>query len=1294
MCYNYHMKRFCLLVCGLFPFLLFSSASPIERTVDQKFAARWKLCYAEKTSLFYGCPPERVKKAAAFKDGIFDWYKGIPGGYGEGMGDCALTHGVALSGCVDRWEVLARRGLKPSDPEMVRTADWGARLAQGLLNLSSRHRFKGFVARGLCYEDGTSICSLSSIDQHTHWVHGLWRYVHSPMARPEIVAEWKVRIVEVAERMARTVTPESGYNFGLCDGRPDPRGICTMWWPEKTNAGGSCRLAAIYAAAYDATGDKRWQERYEQLAEKACHDATLALVERDKNPGPWRVRAPAYVLLQSNSGLEVLLGLEQLPRRKADVRLGMSLFAEEADYRVRATVKNPKKTWYGMCAEGELVLAQLMAEDRPFDDVNRRYLANVLLKPSHGWGSFQAAHYFAAYWRAARRGIALEPDLAAPCDAAWARMMATRDPQTGVIMGFTDKSKSAPPADATNNFYRSYNGRPGGVFGPRGVGDAPLDCGTGLSGLVDRWLVTHDPQTKEDAAKAAEGLLNLAILHGKPGFVCRGFCADGKTTSSLSSRDQYTHWIHGLWRYVTAPGLADPKLVARYERHVVEVARFMEERVTAEHAWNFGLADSIEKDYRGICTMWGDEIYPHEAARLPMIYLAAYLATQDAHWLALYEKFIDEALDRTLVLRDHPERKLAHRMPCYSLYQANVSFEPIYVYERTRNPTRTAKIRDAMGEFARLARLRAEASQRPGAKPPYGMCWDGELLLTQMMDPSFAPSADFEAFLTKAVLEGGLNTAGITRVMHIFASYWRWRAYCAAPRQQAVSVQTPVAVTRTAAGTTLVDFGKAAFGWLELVAPEKGTGTYEVRLGEKLTDDGRVDLKPGGTIRFAAVTGEVARAGINRVPLVANVRNTQGANAVTAEQVVRLDPSFGVVMPFRYAEFVRAPFVLRKENVVRQAMHWPIDMTASSFRSSSDALNRVYDLCKYSIWMTSFAGVYVDGDRERIPYEADAYLNQLGHYAVEADGTLARRTFEHLVAHPTWPTEWKQHMIMMAWADWMWTGSTDLIARHYDLLKNEKLMLDRARADGLLVTQVKTKKVDTGDLVDWPPAERDGFEFTTVNAVINAFHYRNLREMADIAAALGKKEDVKSFTERAARVKAAYERAFFRPATGLYADGEGADHASLHANAAALAFGLVPEERKASVADFLEKKGMACSVYFAQYLLEALFEAGRDEAAIRLMTASGDRSWLGMMAQGSTVTLEAWNLKAKPNLDWNHAWGTPPLNVIARYVLGVKPTKPGFAAYEVKPRLGGLKGVEGVVPSPRGPIVVRAGQID
>ena len=499
--------------------------------------------------------------------------------------------------------------------------------------------------------------------------------------------------------------------------------------------------------------------------------------------------------------------------------------------------------------------------------------------------------------------------------------------------------------------------------------------------------------------------------------------------------------------------------------------------------------------------------------------------------------------------------------------------------------------------------------------------------------------------------------------------------------------QYPVAEAKTAAGTTLIDFGRDAFGWAELKC---ASGECIVRLGEKLSEDGRIDMHPGGTIRSVEVRFAHPGGGYSRIPLKADRRNTTGEGATPA---VPLDPKRGVVMPFRYMEILSAPGEVAKDDVRRMMLHWPMDMGASSFRCSDEPLNRVYGFCRYSILATSFAGLYVDGDRERIPYEADAYINQLGHYAVDGDWRLGRKTHEYLMEHPTWPTEWRQFSIMMAWEDWMWSGDKSSIAKCYGALKSEKLLIDLAREDGLLVTGGERRKgcvrPGMGDIVDWPEGERDGFEFRPVNAVVNAFHYRNLREMAGIAAALGKTDDASFFAGRAEKVRKSFDTVFYRPEQGVYADGEGTDHTSLHANAAALAFGLVPEGRQKAIGAFLKRKGMACSVYFAQFLLEALFKAGEAEAAIGLMSRGGDRSWIGMMDQGSTITMEAWSLGAKPNQDWNHAWGSAPLNVISRYVLGVKPVTPGCSEVEVSPQVGGLKFVEGRVPTPRGTVAVR-----
>ena len=498
----------------------------------------------------------------------------------------------------------------------------------------------------------------------------------------------------------------------------------------------------------------------------------------------------------------------------------------------------------------------------------------------------------------------------------------------------------------------------------------------------------------------------------------------------------------------------------------------------------------------------------------------------------------------------------------------------------------------------------------------------------------------------------------------------------------------PVRVAKNAQGHTFIDFGKAAFGWIDLI-PQPGKphiGSFVLHVGEKAKGDA-VDAQPGGTIRYAKVSGALTHPTVYRVPFTADKRNTSGAAAT-------LPPELGIVMPFRYVEVEECPFPVTADAIRQIAVFHPFDDKASAFVSNDRTLDRVYSFCKYSIKATTFAGIYVDGDRERIPYEADAYINQLCHYALDREFTLARYSHEYLMANPTWPTEWKQHSVMMAWTDWMYTGNTQSLARCYETLKKEKVLIDHARrTDGLLVTGGPDAPMESGirDIVDWPVTERDGFDFKPVNAVVNAFYCLNLRQMADIAGALGKEADAQAFREVAAIVTASFNKVFYDAQNGRYVDGQGSEHASLHANMLPLAFGLVPETERASVAAYVQSRGMACSVYGAQYLLEALFEAAMDDEAIKLMTDTGERSWVNMMREGSTISMEAWGQKFKPNQDWNHAWGAVPANIIPRYVLGVRPLTAGFGKVLIRPQVSSLE-VRGTVPTIRGTLTVAVRQ--
>ena len=517
----------------------------------------------------------------------------------------------------------------------------------------------------------------------------------------------------------------------------------------------------------------------------------------------------------------------------------------------------------------------------------------------------------------------------------------------------------------------------------------------------------------------------------------------------------------------------------------------------------------------------------------------------------------------------------------------------------------------------------------------------------------------------------------------------------------------PATTHKLADGTLLLDFGRAAFG--TLCVPNAGAQQHDpivVHLSEKSTADGRVDRQPLGTVRYIRIAQEpTAHSATTRIVIPPDPRNTGVA-------AIRMPEAIGEVYPFRYAEIEGAAGL--DASAVRQVVvHYPFDDAASSFQSSDPVLDTVWELCKYSIKATTFCGVYVDGDRERIPYEADAYINQLGHYCVDREYALARYTHEYLIQFPTWPSEWQMHSVLMAWADFQYTGETASLRAFYDDLC-VKTLLDLARPDGLISTASAscTKAFEERlhlhhdrylpnhglrDLVDWPPGsftqggigERDGHEMLPVNTVVNAFHYRALVCMARIAAVLGQPQDHHRFRAAAARVRQAINQVLFDPVAGVYIDGEGSQHASLHSNMFAAAFNLVPCARRPRVLAWIKSRGMACSVYGAQYLLEAMYLNDESDYALELLTARHDRGWYHMLQAGSTMTWEAWDHKYKNNLDWNHAWGAAPANIIPRFLMGVRPLDPGFTRALIQPRPGPLEHAALTTPSRLGPVTTR-----
>jgi len=523
--------------------------------------------------------------------------------------------------------------------------------------------------------------------------------------------------------------------------------------------------------------------------------------------------------------------------------------------------------------------------------------------------------------------------------------------------------------------------------------------------------------------------------------------------------------------------------------------------------------------------------------------------------------------------------------------------------------------------------------------------------------------------------------------------------------------QLPSRVERLEDGTWFIDYGKDAFGQLRVnLTADKPDMKVTLHLGERIRN-GRLDRTPPGTCRYRRIELPLMQGTHTyQIAILPDYRNTHGDAVLMPEHI-------GEVLPFRYVEIEGYGRALEDSDVIRAYVHHPSDKTSSSFICSSEKINQLWELCKYSMEATSFTGYHIDGDRERIPYECDALINQLAFYGADHVYSLSRRTTDYLLEHPTWPTEWILQTVLMAWYDYLYTGDTRLLEARYEMLSKHTLSSLRGEC-GLISTRADddksylagiNRKEDIKDIVDWPqghgsfglpnshPGETDYFQFMQYNAVVNAYHIETLSCMARIASATGREDEALKWTDALKTAIRQYNGILFNPVTKLYVDGfdvkdgmiSASEHSALHSNMFPLAFGLVPDKFSENVASYVKSRGMACSIANSKFLMDALYETDFSDYALELLESEEKRSWYNTILAGSTMTMEAWDDSFKPNQDWNHAWGACLADIIPHRLLGIRPLAPGFETVEVKPQISKLDFAQCTVPTVKGPVCVR-----
>ncbi|MDO4473069.1 MAG: family 78 glycoside hydrolase catalytic domain [Eubacteriales bacterium] len=485
----------------------------------------------------------------------------------------------------------------------------------------------------------------------------------------------------------------------------------------------------------------------------------------------------------------------------------------------------------------------------------------------------------------------------------------------------------------------------------------------------------------------------------------------------------------------------------------------------------------------------------------------------------------------------------------------------------------------------------------------------------------------------------------------------------------------PQSVTKSGSGNYLIDFGKEFVGSLQLSGDFSKNTSITIEYGEELNSD--------GSVKYNLNTGNKYQ---EKWTLKAGNQTLAGIGMKT----------------FRYVMIRGLYSDISVDNIRGLSLRQEFNDEKSDFDSSNSVLNDLYDMVKHTSKVTN-QDVYVDTqNRERRPYEGDAFITALTSYSFSDASPSAKFSAEYLLNNTTWPAEYSIYNIMLVYENYLYTGDIRDLEESYQLLKKKTLEQYYDSSQGLM------KTVSVGDasgqriMVDWPNSEIDGYRISDsyYNTVFNAVCVGGYADMAEIAKVLGHTQESSYYQNLSDTIKKNMIQKMYNSSTGEFYDGLDSggyivEHSAQHATAYAMAFGVYADQAMAdAMYASIESDGeVKMSVYGTYFLLQGLYRTNHGELARQIMSNSEDvkgvKSWGYMMyGLGATTTSEAWNSSLKANMSLCHPWGSVPASMLIRGMFGIRPTTAGFDTFQVKLQPGGLSSASTKVPTLKGTIEV------
>ncbi|WP_300503010.1 alpha-L-rhamnosidase C-terminal domain-containing protein [uncultured Duncaniella sp.] len=369
------------------------------------------------------------------------------------------------------------------------------------------------------------------------------------------------------------------------------------------------------------------------------------------------------------------------------------------------------------------------------------------------------------------------------------------------------------------------------------------------------------------------------------------------------------------------------------------------------------------------------------------------------------------------------------------------------------------------------------------------------------------------------------------------------------------------------------------------------------------------------------------------------------------------------------------------------------DPEIGSFKCSDERLNKIWETGAYTVKLNMQDYLWDGIKRDRLVWLGDLHPEVMTVSNVWGKHDVVRRTLDFAKADtplPGWMNGFSSYSM------WWLLIHRDYYLHHGDmayLKDNRDYILGLVKQLDECVDANGEEQMTGVRFLDWPTSEmpdviHDGLQsltYMTLDAARQIAGWLDDKEMDAVASKCMERMD-----------KFNIKRTDASQAVSL-----------------CLLSGL-SKDRQKDCGKLLDNGINSFSPFYGYYAVEALAENGHIDKAMDMISDY----WGAMIDLGGTTFWEDLNYPDTKNaarideivpdgkydihsqggaycyvglrLSMCHGWGAGPTPWLQRHVLGVKPVEPGCKTIEVKPNLGNLAFAEGTVPTPYGPVSVKA----